>query len=121
MSTTTEQNHPHSLVQTTLPEVILNYIAAANDGRIEDAATCFAEDALVNDESRDHHGREAIRKWINDTTREFQPKNEVLSANSDGDTHTVISKISGDFPGSPIDLKFRFDVTNGKISHLIIQ
>ena len=77
--------------------------------------------ALVHDENRDHQGAEAIRQWIADSTREFQPKNEVLSVKGEADVHTVISKISGSFPGSPIELRFRYVVTHGKISHLAIQ
>ncbi len=110
-----------SLAPAALPEVILNYIAAANDGRIDDAAACFAQDALVHDENRDHQGFDAVREWIAETTREYQPKNEVLSATPDGETHAVISKISGNFPGSPVELEFHFVITNGKISRLSIQ
>lgn len=110
-----------SLASAALPEVILNYIAAANDGRIDDAAASFAQDALVHDENLDHQGLDAIHQWIAHTTREFSPKNEVLSATADGETHTVISKISGNFLGSPVELEFHFVITNEKISRLSIQ
>lgn len=114
-------NPTHSPAQATLPEAIQNYLAAANDGRVDDAAACFADDALVHDENRDRQGAEAIRQWIADSTREYQPQNEVLSVTGDGDAHLVVSKISGNFPGSPIELGFRYVVTHGKISHLSIQ
>lgn len=110
-----------SLASASLPEVVLDYIAAANDGRIDAAAACFAQDALVHDENLDHQGFDAIRRWIAYTTREFSPKNEVLSATADGETHTVISKISGNFPGSPVELEFHFAIINEKISRLSIQ
>ena len=114
--------HPSSnLGRADLPGIIREYIAAANDGRIDDAAACFAEDALVHDESRDHQGLDAIRKWIAETTEASQPKNEVLSATVNGNVHTVISEISGNFPGSPVELEFHFVITNGKISSLNIQ
>ncbi len=114
--------HPSSnLNRADFPGIIRNYIAAANDGRIDDAAACFAEDAAVHDENRDHQGRDAVRRWIAETTEASQPKNEVLSTTVDGEVHTVISEISGNFAGSPVELEFHFVITNGKISSLNIQ
>lgn len=114
--------HPTSTSdRPALPGIILNYIAAANDGRIDEAAACFAQDALVHDENNDHQGISAIRKWIADTTQSSQPKNEVLSAEVDGEIHKVISEISGDFPGSPVELEFHFVIAGGKISSLSIR
>lgn len=104
-----------------LPRVILRYITAANDGRIDDAAACFAEDALVHDEHQDHRGFEAIRNWIAGTTESSQPQNEVLSAAEEGGTHHVRSKISGNFPGSPVELELDFVLVDEKISRLTIQ
>ncbi|MEZ5327000.1 MAG: nuclear transport factor 2 family protein [Verrucomicrobiales bacterium] len=121
MSTSTKETTSPSSAEIALPEVVLNYIAAANDGRVEDAAACFADDALVHDENRDRQGLEAIREWIADSTREFQPKNEVLSVKAEADSYTVVSNISGNFPGSPVDLEFRFVVDNVKISQLFIR
>lgn len=104
----------------SLPEVIQEYIAAANTGRIEEAAACFTLDALVHDENKDHQGVAAIRDWITQTTREFKPHNEVLSASNNGESHHVISTISGNFPGSPAELPFHYVLSDGKISRLSI-
>ena len=114
--------HPSSSPgRAALPGIIVDYIAAANDGRIDDAAACFAHDALVHDENHDHQGLDAVRKWIAGTTESSRPKNEVLSARVDGEIHTVISEISGNFPGSPVELEFRFVIRDKKISSLTIQ
>lgn len=107
--------------RAALPGIIIDYIAAANDGRVNDAAACFAPDAQVHDENQDHKGTDAIRQWIAETTESSQPKNEIRSATSAGEVHTVISEISGNFPGSPVELELRFGITNGKISSLGIQ
>lgn len=101
--------------------MILEYIAAANDGRIDDAVACFAPDSQVHDENHHHKGLDAVREWIAETTESSQPKNRILSATLDGEVHTVISEISGNFPGSPVELEFQFVMTNGKISTLNIQ
>ena len=114
--------HPTSSSgRAALPGIIFDYISAANDGRIDDATACFARDAVVHDENQGHQGGDAIRKWIAETTESSQPKQKILSATSDGEIHTVVSEISGDFPGSPVELEFQFVLTNGKISSLSIQ
>jgi hypothetical protein len=115
----TNSNLPEPV--TDLPQVVLNYIVAANAGNVDEAAACFAEDALVHDENRDHQGFDAVREWIAETTESSKPHNEVLSATTDGDTHHVTSRISGDFPGSPVELELEFTLANGKISRLVIQ
>jgi hypothetical protein len=122
MSINSNPPEPVSRAGSDLPLAILSYIAAANDGNVDDGAACFAEDARVHDENRDHQGLDAVREWIAETTEASKPRNEVLSATSDGETHHVTSRISGDFPGSPVELTFDFTLsTNGKISRLAIQ
>jgi len=121
MSTHSELPSSQAPAGTALPEIILNYIAAANDGRIDEATACFAQDARVHDENHDHQGLDEIREWIAETTESSQPRNEVLSSTGEEGTHTVISEISGNFPGSPVELEFHFVITGGKISSLSIQ
>ena len=121
MSTHSELPSSHAPAGAALPEVILNYIAAANDGRIDEAVACFAQDARVHDEDHDHQGLDEIREWIAETTESSQPQNKVLSSTGEEGTYTVISEISGNFPGSPVELEFHYGITNGKISSLSIQ
>ncbi len=104
-----------------LPAVILDYFAAANDGRIEDVTLCFAENAHVHDENNDHIGHPAIRKWVADTTRDFQPKTTLLRAIENNGTLVATTTVAGNFPGSPVDLNFSFTLTAGKIATLSIQ
>ena len=106
---------------TELPAVILDYFTAANDGRIEDATRCFAENAHVHDENNDHIGHPAIRKWVADTTREFQPNTNLLRAIENNGTLVATATVTGNFPGSPVDLNFSFTLTAGRIAILSIQ
>ena len=106
---------------TTLPPIILDYFAAANDGRIKDATNCFAENARVHDENLDHIGRAAIRQWVTDTTQAFQPKTELLRAIENNGTIVATARVSGSFPGSPAELEFSFILADEKISNLSIQ
>lgn len=112
---------PTSNPSDTPPQVILDYLSAANDGRIDDAAATFTMDSHVHDEDHDHIGLDAIREWITDTTMKHHPQNEILRVTGTNDTFVVTAKVSGNFPGSPVELDFTFVLRNGKISALSIQ
>ncbi len=102
----------------TPPTPISTYVSAINEARIDDAVACFAPDAKVHDEARDHHGHEAVRAWIEDTTRRYRPVMEILSVMSEHADHRVTARVSGNFPGSPAELGFVFTLANGTITHL---
>jgi hypothetical protein len=74
----------------------------------------------VHDENHDHVGRESVRAWIEDTSRIFRPQTEVLSADVFGDEVRVTNGVSGDFPGSPVELPFAFTLRDGQIARLNI-
>lgn len=101
--------------------MLFDYFAAVNDARVNDAAACFASDALVHDESHDHLGHEAVLAWISDTTQKYQPRIDVtLFTEADG-SFVATGMVSGTFPGSPIRLQYAFTVQQGKITRLVIQ
>ena len=110
-------------MKTTPPQVLSDYFAAVNEGRMDDAAACFASEARVHDESHDYVGPEAIRAWIEDTTLKYQPKTEVtrMEAATDEGAFTATATVSGTFPGSPVQLDYTFAVTDEKITLLSIQ
>lgn len=108
-------------MKTDPPQVLSDYFAAANDGRTDDAAACFAADALVHDESHDHRGREVIRAWIAETTLKYQPKVAVGEIRTEGGAFVVSAAVSGTFPGSPVQLEYTFTVSGAEISTLSIQ
>ena len=59
--------------------------------------------------------------WRRETTEKYHHAVEpVAVAERDGKT-IVATRVSGDFPGSPITLDFVFRLENGKISSLEIQ
>ena len=103
------------------PQVLLDYFAAANEGRIDDAAVCFAPDALVHDENSDHQSSAAIRAWIEDTTLKYRPQVEVHRMEAADEGFAATGTVSGTFPGSPVPLHYTFTVRDGKITRLIIS
>jgi hypothetical protein len=46
---------------------------------------------------------------------------EPLSALREGATATVIARVAGSFPGSPVELTYRFDLADGKVASLAIR
>lgn len=100
-------------------QLIHRYFALAAGPDLEAYFAQFAEDAVVEDESRERHGIAAIRAW----RREVPPVTyAVRTIRRDGDGHTAHAEISGDFPGSPVLLGFRFRfAADGRIIALTIR
>lgn len=83
-------------------------------------AQSFADDALVVDERQEHRGRAAIEAWTAAANSQYKPTTELLAAEFDGPLTTVRAKVTGSFPGSPIELRFHFTLADGLITRLEI-
>ncbi|WP_111768637.1 nuclear transport factor 2 family protein [Nakamurella deserti] len=89
--------------------------AAADD--VDAHLALFAPDAVVHDDGHTHVGLDAIRAWRSATV---PVRSDVLDVTEEGGT-TARVRISGDFPGSPVVLRFRFAVDHtGRITSLTI-
>jgi hypothetical protein len=104
-----------------LPSSIARYFDAANARDADAASHSFAVDAVVHDESRDHVGRIAIRAWVQDTIDRYATQFEIEATSESVDATLVVARLSGTFPGSPIRLRFVFQVVDDAISHLDIK
>ena len=104
----------------TLPEPLREYFAAANARDADRVAACFAEDAFVRDEGHDIRGRDAIRAWADETGRKYRYRADVVSIDEAADRATVTARLAGEFPGSPIELQFRFKLFGRRIAGLEI-
>lgn len=97
---------------------ISDYFTASNARDADGIAKCFTPDAVVIDEGKERKGIAEILEWKAWAEKKFQPIYDVLDA-AEVDGRTVVTcKISGTFPGSPVDLRFAFTLDNGKISRL---
>jgi ketosteroid isomerase-like protein len=103
-----------------LPRPVATYLDAvkAKDPSMLDL--CFAEDALVHDEDRDYRGLDAIKAWKRDTETKYKYVVEPLDVSVRGDTVNLHVRLTGDFPGSPIELDYTFKLANDKITSLEI-
>jgi hypothetical protein len=104
-----------------LTEPFATYIAAVNGNEVESAVGCFDEDASVLDEGRTIRGRSAIRRWIVKTKEKYRHTIDPLKSAKEDDKVTVTCRLSGDFPGSPVEARFAFVLQGGKISSLEIR
>jgi hypothetical protein len=104
-----------------LPAPIAIYIAAENRGDTETLARCFAEHAVVRDEGQTIAGLAAIKQWKAETRRKYQHTIEPLASAQRDDKTVVTNRLTGNFPGSPIDLQFIFEIDGDKITSLEIR
>ena len=104
-----------------LPTPIAFYVAAENRGDTEAMAECFAEDAVVRDENRTIQGLGAIKEWKAETKKKYQHTIEPLAVAQKDGKIIVTNRLTGNFPGSPIDLEFIFGLDGDKITSLEIR
>ena len=103
-----------------LPQSVVNYLAAVKAQDTEMFARCFADDARVHDEGRDYRGLDAITAWKTETQTKYKYVIEPLDASVSGNSVKLRTRLTGDFPGSPADLDFKFMLANDKIASLEI-
>lgn len=106
---------------TTPPRPVARYIAGANAQDIDAVTACFAENAVVRDEGQNRQGIAAIREWAGVVSKKYRPTVEVLHiAATDGRT-VLTGRVSGNFPGSPVELRYVFTLAGEKIARLEIS
>jgi hypothetical protein len=104
-----------------MPKPIADYISAANAGRTEGLDRCFSGDAVVHDEGEMIKGLDAIKQWMAETKRKYQHTLEPIVASVESDGKTIVTnRLAGNFPGSPIELEFVFELEGDKITSLEI-
>ena len=103
-----------------LPAPIAGYFEADKAGNAEAVAAWFTEDAIVKDEGKENRGREAVRAWKTSSSTAYSYTVEPFAMVSDGDRTIVTSHVVGNFPGSPVDLRYLFSVDGDKIAALEI-
>lgn len=101
-----------------LPKVIADLVTAQNKFDSVAYANCFSETAVVLDEGKTHTGRRDIQEWIDESNKKYKSVMKPLAIADDGKTSVLSAECSGTFPGSPVILKFHFDIKDGLIQAL---
>ncbi|MEZ7197889.1 nuclear transport factor 2 family protein [Pseudodesulfovibrio karagichevae] len=103
-----------------LPPAVKAYFDAANHQDHEALLACFTPDAEVEDENNRYVGRAAIRAWKEESFAKYRPVQEPRSAKTDGAVVSVVTTVSGNFPGSPVDLLHEFTLEGDAVARLNI-
>jgi SnoaL-like protein len=97
------------------------YIAAENSGDANLFDQCFTDNAVVRDESETHEGLAAIKRWKAETKSKYQYTLFPLTFVETEGKIVVTNRLTGNFPGSPIELEFVFTLESDKIVSLEIR
>src|SRR5882724_11623899 len=103
------------------PEPVAAYLAAEEAKDADALSCCFTEDGIVHDEGRDYHGRDSIRQWKQEVGTKYRYVLQMVNAQTHGDKVTVRARLTGEFPGSPVELDHIFKLSNNKIASLEIR
>lgn len=102
-----------------LPKPIDTYFASdTKDGAA--VARCFAVDAAVIDERQTHRGRDAIARWKSEASAKYDYVSKPVAVEDQGDHFIVTARLTGNFPGSPVDLRYAFTLEGDEIARLEI-
>lgn len=103
-----------------LPKVIETYFSADKKGNAQAISECFTEDATVIDEGNTYTGRDAIRQWMANASTKYTYTVEPFSMTEEDGRIVIISHLVGNFPGSPVDLRYFFVLSGDKVAELEI-
>lgn len=101
-----------------LPDPIRTFFAATDRDILIGA---FAPDAVVHDEAQTHRGADEIGDWWSASKTKYRHQAEPLDLADNTGKSVVRARVTGDFPGSPAVLTFRFGLTGDRISDLEIE
>lgn len=107
-----------------LPTPLAIYLSAeaSADADIAQALEqSFAPDAEVHDEGHVHQGLARIKAWSRKARSQYQYRVEPLSVSTQGAHVSVLVRVSGQFPGSPVELNYQAELAGELIARLKIS
>jgi hypothetical protein len=87
--------------------LVASYFARALDPDRESYVALFAPDTVVEDDGRTWRGRDDVRRWRGDVPDVTYDVRSVTAGPAG--TVVALTEIAGEFPGSPVELRFAFD------------
>ena len=101
-----------------LPNVIARLVATQNSFDSVAYAQCFSETGEMLEEGKPYKGRDAIQQLIEETNEKYRSVMKPLEYTENGTSSILAAEVSGTFPGSPLVLKFHFNIIDGQIQYL---
>jgi hypothetical protein len=125
VATVDEENEEQIMGDKQVDKVIGEYVSAVNAFDADAVVATFAEDAFVNDASREFRGIDTIRAWVE---REIVGDKVTIDVREVVDNHgdTIVrGAFDGDYdktklPPGELVMSNYFGVRDGKITSLII-
>jgi hypothetical protein len=102
----------------TLPEPIAAYFAAEH--KPEALARCFTAQAVMKDDGHTYTGVDAIQAFMAEASAKYSATTVPFALEREDGFQTVQAQVTGNFPGSPIDLSYCFRLERGLIASLEI-
>ena len=103
-----------------LPAPIAGYFLADQDADANAISRYFTEGATVRDEGHTYVGHDAIRRWKIASSTKYNYTAEPVAIADEAGLTVVTAHLTGDFPGSPVDLRYRFALDGERIAGLAI-
>ena len=107
-------------MSTPLPKAVAAYFQLSNAADCTRLKHCFTDTAIVRDEGREYQGHAAIQDWMAAARQQYQFTTETGDSETLLDTIRVHTRVSGNFPGSPVNLDQVFTLSGERIASLEI-
>lgn len=101
-----------------LPNIITALVKAQTQYDSYAYADCFTDTATVFDEGKNHNGKTEIESWIAAANSKYKTVMKPIDYNEK--QNILSAETSGTFPGSPVVLKYHFELNDGLIQSLKI-
>ncbi len=104
-----------------LPDPVATFFKVGNGADSSLLTHCFVDDASVQDEGHAYRGHEAIQSWLQRSKAKYEYSAEPLNVSQQDASVTVIARVTGNFPGSPVQLEYVFHLLGNQIESLEIR
>lgn len=101
-----------------LPAPVAAYFAAEHNP--EALANCFTPQAVMRDDGHIHSGIAAIQSFMAAASARYRATSVPFAMEQEEGLQVVRAKVTGNFPGSPIELSYRFRLEDDRITSLEI-
>ena len=101
-----------------LPKVVAELVKTQNNFDSVAYANCFSETAVVFDEGKTHNGRKEIERWIADSNERYNATIKPVGFEEKENESLLKAETSGNFPGSPIVLRYHLEIVDELIQSL---
>lgn len=101
-----------------LPNVVQELTEAQNNFDSVAYANLFSETSVVHDEGKTHNGKKEVEQWIAAANEKYKSIIKPVEYTQKGNKGVLTANVSGTFPGSPLVLKFHFEINDGFIESL---